>query len=58
MWGIDSLSKATIDIPNTQDWKTRNETSSRFVFFSLRGHERVNPHYQLNKAGLTSAQAT
>jgi hypothetical protein len=36
-----------------------NAISSRFVFFSLRGYdERVNPYYQLNEAGLTSAQAT
>lgn len=57
MWGIDSLSRATIDIPNTQSWKARNAISSRFVFFSLRGHERVKPHYKLNEVGLTSVQA-
>src|SRR6266702_567560 len=42
MCGIDSLSRATKDIPNTHSWKPINVMSSRFVFFSLYGVEFIN----------------
>lgn len=56
MWGIDSFSTATSDIPNTHNWKARKATSSRFVFLSLEGHERVILS-SIKETRLTFAQA-
>lgn len=34
-WGIDSLRRATIDIPRTQNWNAMNTMSSRLVLRML-----------------------